>query len=98
MGTVSRYRVSAKIQQLLNPLKKPKRRPLNEFYEDADAEWGAGATNSRDTNAPAPRGGGLAGQQGGLLFYGGKGHGGLAAVALTDNEVSGRLVIVANFL
>ena len=34
MGTVSRYRVSAKIQQLLNTLKKPKRRPLNEFYED----------------------------------------------------------------
>ena len=38
MGTVSRYRVSAKIQQLLNTLKKPKRRPLNEFYEDDDIE------------------------------------------------------------
>ena len=32
----SRWKVSAKIQQLLNTLKKPKRRPLPEFYEDDD--------------------------------------------------------------
>ena len=34
----SRWKVSAKIQQLLNTLKKPKRRPLPEFYEDDDKE------------------------------------------------------------
>ncbi len=55
MGTVSRYRVSAKIQQLLNTLKKPKRRPLNEFYEDDDIELEM-AANPKDPNAPAPEG------------------------------------------
>ena len=55
MGTVSRYRVSAKIQQLLNTLKKPKRRPLPEFYEDDDIELEI-AANPKDPNAPQPEG------------------------------------------
>jgi hypothetical protein len=33
-STAGRWKVSAKIQQLLNTLKRPKRRPLPEFYED----------------------------------------------------------------
>lgn len=37
-GTTGRWKVSAKIQQLLNTLKRPKRRPLPEFYEDNDIE------------------------------------------------------------
>ena len=59
MGTVSRYRVSAKIQQLLNTLKKPKRRPLPEFYEDDDAELEE-AANPKDPNAPSPEGAAVA--------------------------------------
>lgn len=57
MGTVSRsgYRVSAKIQQLLNTLKKPKRRHLEEFYEDDDVELEM-AANPKDPNAPTPEG------------------------------------------
>ena len=57
MGTVSRsgYRVSAKIQQLLNTLKRPKRRHLEEFYEDDDVELEM-AANPKDPNAPAPEG------------------------------------------
>lgn len=55
LGTVSRYRVSAKIQQLLNTLKKPKRRPLPEFYEDDDIELEM-AARPKDPNAPVPEG------------------------------------------
>ena len=55
MGTVSRWKVSAKIQQLLNTLKKPKRRPLPEFYEDDDIELEM-AANPKDPNAPSPEG------------------------------------------
>ena len=57
MGTVSRsgYRVSAKIQQLLNTLKRPKRRHLEEFYEDDDVELEM-AANPKDPNAPSPEG------------------------------------------
>jgi len=55
MGTSSRWKVSAKIQQLLNTLKKPKRRPLPEFYEDDDVELEL-AANNKDPNAPAPEG------------------------------------------
>jgi hypothetical protein len=54
-GTSSRWKVSAKIQQLLNTLKKPKRRPLPEFYEDDDVELEI-AANNKDPNAPAPEG------------------------------------------
>lgn len=54
-GTVSRWKVSAKIQQLLNTLKKPKRRPLPEFYEDDDIELEM-AANPKDPNAPSPEG------------------------------------------
>jgi hypothetical protein len=54
-GTNSRWKVSAKIQQLLNTLKKPKRRPLPEFYEDDDVELEM-AANNKDPNAPAPEG------------------------------------------
>ncbi|XP_040564455.1 disco-interacting protein 2 homolog A isoform X2 [Lepeophtheirus salmonis] len=55
MGTVSRWKVSAKIQQLLNTLKRPKRRELTEFYEDDDIELEMVA-NSKDPNAPSPEG------------------------------------------
>ena len=55
-GTASRWKVSAKIQQLLNTLKKPKRRPLPEFYEDDDVELELAAKNNKDPNAPAPEG------------------------------------------
>lgn len=50
-----RWKVSAKIQQLLNTLKRPKRRPLPEFYEDDDMELEM-AANHRDPNAPKPEG------------------------------------------
>ncbi len=55
MGTVSRWKVSAKIQQLLNTLKKPKKRQLQEFYEDDDIELEM-AANPKDPNAPSPEG------------------------------------------
>ena len=55
MGTVSRWKVSAKIQQLLNTLKKPKKRHLAEFYEDDDIELEI-AANPKDPNAPSPEG------------------------------------------
>jgi len=54
-----RWKVSAKIQQLLNTLKKPKRRPLPEFYEDDDVELEM-AANNKDPNAPEPEGSGMA--------------------------------------
>lgn len=47
--------MSAKIQQLLNTLKRPKRRPLPEFYEDNDIELEI-AANPKDPNAPKPEG------------------------------------------
>ncbi|XP_050312382.1 disco-interacting protein 2 [Anthonomus grandis grandis] len=50
-----RWKVSAKIQQLLNTLKRPKRRPLPEFYEDDDIELEL-AANPKDPNAPKPEG------------------------------------------
>jgi hypothetical protein len=50
-----RWKVSAKIQQLLNTLKRPKRRPLPEFYEDDDIELEMAAKN-KDPNAPKPEG------------------------------------------
>ncbi len=56
MGTASRHRVSSKIQQLLDTLKKPKKRPLPEFYEDDDIELEM-AANPKDPNAPSPEGG-----------------------------------------
>lgn len=56
MGTgTGRWKVSAKIQQLLNTLKRPKRRPLPEFYEDDDIELEI-AANPKDPNAPKPEG------------------------------------------
>lgn len=54
-GTAGRWKVSAKIQQLLNTLKRPKRRPLPEFYEDNDIELEI-AANIKDPNAPKPEG------------------------------------------
>ena len=54
-GTVARWKVSAKIQQLLNTLKKPKKRHLEEFYEDDDIELEM-AANPKDPNAPSPEG------------------------------------------
>lgn len=55
VGTTGRWKVSAKIQQLLNTLKRPKRRPLPEFYEDNDIELEI-AANPKDPNAPKPEG------------------------------------------
>ncbi len=51
----ARWKVSSKIQQLLDTLRKPKRRPLPEFYEDDDKELEL-AANNRDPAAPAPEG------------------------------------------
>ena len=48
---MARWKVSAKIQQLLNTLKKPKKRHLEEFYEDDDIELEM-AANPKDPNAP----------------------------------------------
>lgn len=50
-----KWKVSAKIQQLLNTLKRPKRKPLPEFYVDDDAELEI-AANQVDPNAPKPEG------------------------------------------
>ncbi|CAG0916938.1 unnamed protein product [Notodromas monacha] len=50
-----RWKVSAKIQQLLNTLKRPKRRPLPEFYVDDETDLEV-AANSKDPNAPKPEG------------------------------------------
>jgi hypothetical protein len=47
------WTLSAKIQQLLNTLKQPKRRPQTEFYEDDDIELET-AANPKDPNAPKP--------------------------------------------
>ncbi|KAG5885513.1 hypothetical protein JTB14_030250 [Gonioctena quinquepunctata] len=56
IGTgTGRWKVSTKIQQLLNTLKRPKRRPLPEFYEDDDIELEI-AANPKDPNAPKPEG------------------------------------------
>lgn len=55
-GTVSgRCKVSAKIQQILNTLKRPKRRPLPEFYIDDELDLEK-AANQVDPNAPKPEG------------------------------------------
>jgi hypothetical protein len=54
-STAGRWKVSAKIQQLLNTLKRPKRRPLPEFYEDNDIELEI-AANPKDPNAPKSEG------------------------------------------
>lgn len=55
-GTVSgRCKVSAKIQQILNTLKRPKRRPLPDFYIDDELDIEK-AANQVDPNAPKPEG------------------------------------------
>ena len=54
-GGTGRYKVSAKIQQLLNTLKRPKRRPLPEFYIDDDTDLEI-AANAKDPNDPKPEG------------------------------------------
>lgn len=46
-----RYKVSAKIQQLLNTLKRPKKRPLDDFYKDDDCDL-----QFVDPNGPKPEG------------------------------------------
>lgn len=46
-----RYKVSAKIQQLLNTLKRPKKRPLDDFYKDDDFD-----PQFVDPNGPKPEG------------------------------------------
>lgn len=58
-----KWKVSAKIQQLLNTLKRPKRRPLPEFYEDNDIELEI-AANPKDPNAPKPEGSTMSSVQG----------------------------------
>lgn len=47
--------MSAKIQQILNTLKKPKRRPLPDFYIDDELDIEK-AANQVDPNAPKPEG------------------------------------------
>ncbi|XP_043215224.1 disco-interacting protein 2-like isoform X2 [Amphibalanus amphitrite] len=55
-GATARWKVSTKIQQLLNTLKRPKRRPLPEFYMDDEEELEM-AARVRDPAAPKPEGG-----------------------------------------
>ena len=50
-----RWKVSSKIQQLLNTLKRPKRRPLPEFYVDDEEDLEI-AANPKDPSAPRPKG------------------------------------------
>ncbi|XP_054168198.1 disco-interacting protein 2-like [Oppia nitens] len=50
-----RWKVSAKIQQLLNTLKRPKRRPLPEYYVDDETDLEI-AANQLDPTAPKPEG------------------------------------------
>lgn len=50
-----RWKVSSKIQQLLNTLKRPKRRPLPEFYMDDEEDLEI-AANPKDPSAPKPEG------------------------------------------
>ncbi|XP_058460793.1 disco-interacting protein 2 isoform X3 [Malaya genurostris] len=66
-STAGRWKVSAKIQQLLNTLKRPKRRPLPEFYEDNDIELEI-AANPKDPNAPKPEGSVMTSVQGEQLI------------------------------
>ncbi|XP_055529912.1 disco-interacting protein 2 isoform X10 [Wyeomyia smithii] len=66
-STAGRWKVSAKIQQLLNTLKRPKRRPLPEFYEDNDIELEI-AANPKDPNAPKPEGSVMTAVQGEQLI------------------------------
>ncbi|XP_067123650.1 disco-interacting protein 2 isoform X2 [Centruroides vittatus] len=51
-----KWKVSAKIQQLLNTLKRPKRRPLPEFYVDDETDLEIVAANQLDPNSPRPEG------------------------------------------
>ncbi|XP_071502851.1 disco-interacting protein 2 homolog C-like [Diadema antillarum] len=53
-GQLVNSKVSAKIQQLLNTLKRPKRKPLQEFFQDEEEELEA--ANEMDPNAPQPEG------------------------------------------
>lgn len=52
----TKWKVSTKIQQLLNTLKRPKRRPLPEFYIDDETDLER-AANQVDPSAPKPEGG-----------------------------------------
>lgn len=51
----TKWKVSTKIQQLLNTLKRPKRRPLTEFYIDDETDLEI-AANQIDPSAPKPEG------------------------------------------
>ncbi|XP_076304246.1 disco-interacting protein 2 homolog C-like isoform X3 [Tachypleus tridentatus] len=50
-----KWKVSSKIQQLLNTLKRPKRRPLPEFYVDDETDLEI-AANQVDPNSPQSEG------------------------------------------
>lgn len=49
----NKWKVSAKIQQLLNTLKRPKKRPLPDFYVDDEADL---EISPLDPNSPRPEG------------------------------------------
>lgn len=51
----TKWKVSTKIQQLLNTLKRPKKRPLPEFYIDDETDLEI-AANQVDPSAPKPEG------------------------------------------
>ena len=55
MTATTKWRVSSKIQQLLNTLKKPKKRPIQEFYIDDETDLER-AANQVDPSAPKPEG------------------------------------------
>lgn len=55
MTGTARYKVSAKIQQLLHTLSRPKKRPLPDFYVDDETDLEI-AANQLDPSAPKPEG------------------------------------------
>ena len=72
-AATARWKVSTKIQQLLNTLKRPKRRPLPEFYMDDEEELEM-AARVRDPAAPKPEGGPMTPAVGEHLEVGDAGH------------------------
>lgn len=61
-----KYKVSAKIQQLLNTLKRPKKRPLPDFYVDDETDLEV-AANQLDPSSPRPEGSTMIPNQGDAL-------------------------------
>ncbi|CAG0885580.1 unnamed protein product [Cyprideis torosa] len=64
--STGKWSVSAKIQQLVNTLKRPKRRPLPDFYVDDEVDLEI-AAQTKDPQAPKPEGSVMTPAQGEVL-------------------------------